>query len=169
VGVPQLTAIIESSVIARKYKIPIIADGGIRYSGDIVKALAGGANCVMLGNLLAGTDESPGEVVFLEGRKYKSYRGMGSLGALGADRYFKEKDKFVPEGVEGIVPYRGSVYEVIFQLVGGIKSGMGYVGAKNIKELWEKAEFVKITNAGIKESHPHNIIITKETPNYNPS
>jgi len=169
VGVPQLTAIMECSEIAKKFKIPIIADGGIRYSGDIVKALAAGASCVMIGNLLAGTDESPGEVVFLQGRKYKSYRGMGSLGAMGSDRYFQERDKFVPEGVEGIVPYRGSVSEVIFQLVGGIKSGMGYIGAKNIQELWEKAKFIKVSHASIIESHPHDIIITKEAPNYKQS
>lgn len=169
VGVPQLSAILECSSIARKYNIPIIADGGIRYSGDVVKALASGASSVMIGNLLAGTDESPGEVVFLQGRKYKSYRGMGSLGAMGSDRYFQERDKFVPEGVEGIVPYRGSVSEVIFQLVGGLKSGMGYVGARNIEELWEKAKFIKITHASIIESHPHDIVITKETPNYKQS
>ncbi|MEO0213306.1 MAG: IMP dehydrogenase [candidate division WOR-3 bacterium] len=166
VGVPQLSAILECSQIAHKYDIPIIADGGIRYSGDITKALAAGASCVMIGNLLAGTDESPGEVVFLQGRKYKSYRGMGSLGAMGYDRYFQEKDKFVPEGVEGIVPYRGSVSEVIFQLVGGLKAGMGYVGAQNIQELWKKAKFIKVSHASIIENHPHDIVITKEAPNY---
>ncbi|MEO0143854.1 MAG: IMP dehydrogenase [candidate division WOR-3 bacterium] len=166
VGVPQLSAILECSQVAHKYNIPIIADGGIRYSGDITKALAAGASCVMIGNLLAGTDESPGEVVFLQGRKYKSYRGMGSLGAMGYDRYFQEKDKFVPEGVEGIVPYRGSVSEVIFQLVGGLKAGMGYVGAQNIQELWKKAKFIKVSHASIIENHPHDIVITKEAPNY---
>ncbi|MEO0202521.1 MAG: IMP dehydrogenase [candidate division WOR-3 bacterium] len=166
VGVPQLSAILECYQVAHKYNIPIIADGGIRYSGDITKALAAGASCVMLGNLLAGTDESPGEVVFLQGRKYKSYRGMGSLGAMGYDRYLQEKDKFVPEGVEGIVPYRGSVSEVIFQLIGGLKAGMGYVGAKNIEELVRKAKFIKVSHASVIESHPHDILITKESPNY---
>ncbi len=169
VGVPQLSAIFECSQVARKYNIPIIADGGIRYSGDIVKALAAGASSVMIGSLLAGTDESPGEVVFLQGRKYKSYRGMGSLGAMGADRYFQEKDKFVPEGVEGIVPYRGTISEVIFQLVGGLRAGMGYVGSRNIEELWREAQFIKITHASVIESHPHDIIITKEAPNYKQS
>ncbi len=167
VGVPQLTAIMDC---AKVKKVPIIADGGIRYSGDIVKALAAGADTVMLGNLLAGTDESPGEIVFFEGRRYKTYRAMGSVEAMKAgsrDRYFQEEvKKFVPEGVEARVPYRGTVHEVIYQLIGGLKSGMGYCGARTIKELQEKAKFVKVTQAGIRESHPHDIIITKEPPNY---
>ncbi|MEO0090880.1 MAG: IMP dehydrogenase, partial [candidate division WOR-3 bacterium] len=170
VGVPQITAIIETSKILKKYKIPLIADGGIRYSGDIVKALACGADSVMIGNLFAGTDESPGEEILLEGRRYKIYRAMGSLSAMKAgskDRYFQEEaKKFVPEGIEGLVPYRGKVSEVIFQLIGGLKAGMGYVGAKNLNELRKKARFVRITYSGLKESHPHDIIITKEAPNY---
>ncbi len=170
VGVPQLTAIMDCHKIAREKNVPIIADGGIRYSGDIVKALAAGASAVMLGNLLAGTDESPGETILLGGRRFKIYRGMGSIGAMqegSGDRYFQEEaTKFVPEGVEGRVPYRGPVKDVIFQLIGGLKSGMGYVGAKNIPELQEKAKFVKITYAGYIESHPHDITITRESPNY---
>lgn len=170
VGVPQITAIIETSKVLKKYKIPLIADGGIRYSGDIVKALACGADSVMIGNLFAGTDESPGEEILLEGRRYKIYRAMGSLSAMKAgskDRYFQEEaKKFVPEGIEGLVPYRGKVSEVIFQLIGGLKAGMGYVGAKNLNELRKKARFVRITYSGLKESHPHDIIITKEAPNY---
>lgn len=170
VGVPQLTAIMDCYKACEENDVPLIADGGVRYSGDIVKSLAAGADSVMLGSLLAGTDESPGEDVFYEGRRYKTYRGMGSLGAMiegGSARYgWEDKSKFVPEGVEGIVPYKGSVKDVLFQLVGGIKAGMGYVGARNIQELRQKAEFVKITNAGIKESHPHDVIIIKEAPNY---
>ena len=166
-GVPQFTAIKE----ARKgTSLPIIADGGIRYSGDITKALAAGADTVMIGNLLAGTDESPGETILLEGRRYKVYRAMGSLGAMKAgssDRYFQEEaKKLVPEGVEGRVPYRGETREVIYQLVGGLRSGMGYCGAKNIKELQQKIKFIRITPQGIKESHPHDVTITKESPNY---
>lgn len=170
IGVPQVSAIIECSRIARKYKIPIIADGGIRYSGDIVKALACGASCVMIGNLFAGTEESPGETILLEGRRYKEYRAMGSLSAMrrgSADRYFQEAaKKLVPEGVEGRVPYRGSVKDVIFQLIGGLKSGMGYCGAKDILTLQKKARFIRISPAGLRESHPHDITITKEAPNY---
>jgi IMP dehydrogenase len=170
IGVPQVTAITECAKIAKKNKIPIIADGGIRYSGDIVKALACGASSVMIGNLFAGTEESPGERILLEGRRYKGYRAMGSLGAMpkgSADRYFQElAKKFVPEGVEGRVPYRGLVKDVIFQLVGGLKSGMGYCGAKNIKLLQQKAKFIKVSSAGLRESHPHDITITKEAPNY---
>lgn len=170
VGVPQLSAIMEVAKVAGKEKVPVIADGGIRYSGDIVKALAGGANSVMLGNLFAGTDEAPGEMTILGGRRFKTYRGMGSLGALsggGSDRYFQEGSvKFVPEGIEGIVPYRGSVHEVIFQLVGGVRSGMGYVGARDLEDLRLKARFIRITQAGVRESHPHNISITREAPNY---
>lgn len=170
IGVPQLTAIFDCAEVAKKYNVPIIADGGIRFSGDIVKAIAAGAETVMLGSIFAGTEEAPGETILYQGRKYKSYRGMGSLGAMSrgsADRYFQSKNqKFIPEGVEGMVPYKGSVKDVVYQLIGGLRSGMGYVGAANIKELQEKAKFVKITPASVKESHPHDIIITKEPPNY---
>ncbi|MCX7994198.1 MAG: IMP dehydrogenase [candidate division WOR-3 bacterium] len=170
IGVPQVTAIMECARVAKKYNIPVIADGGIRYSGDIVKALACGASSVMIGNLFAGTEESPGETILLEGRRYKEYRAMGSLSAMrrgSADRYFQEvTKKLVPEGVEGRVPYRGYVKDVIFQLIGGLKSGMGYCGAKDIKTLQQKARFIKISPAGLRESHPHDITITKEAPNY---
>ncbi len=170
IGVPQLTAIMEVSQVAKKYGIPFIADGGIVYSGDIVKALAAGASSVMMGGLLAGTEEAPGETLIMDGRKFKVYRGMGSVDAMMAgskDRYFQEDaQKLVPEGIVARVPYKGSVSEVIFQLVGGIKSGMGYCGAKNIKELQKNAEFIKITHSGVRESHPHNVIISKESPNY---
>uniref|UniRef100_A0A7C4TIY8 Inosine-5'-monophosphate dehydrogenase n=1 Tax=candidate division WOR-3 bacterium TaxID=2052148 RepID=A0A7C4TIY8_UNCW3 len=170
VGVPQVTAILDCARALRGTKIPLIADGGIRYSGDIVKALACGASAVMIGNLFAGTEESPGETILLEGRRYKEYRAMGSLSAMrrgSADRYFQEATKkLVPEGVEGRVPYRGLVKDVIFQLVGGLKSGMGYCGAKDIKTLQKKARFIKISPAGLRESHPHDITITKEAPNY---
>ncbi len=173
VGVPQLSAIMDIYEVRKDKDVPIIADGGIRYSGDIVKALAAGADSVMLGNLLAGTDESPGDTIILEGRRYKTYRGMGSLGALtetkGA-RYFQEgSTKFVPEGVEGMVHYKGPLADVLYQLVGGLRSGMGYVGARNLMELREKAVFVEITPSGAKESHPHDIVITKEAPNYESS
>jgi len=172
VGVPQLTAIMECSKILRKYKIPIIADGGIRYSGDIVKALAAGADSVMMGNIFAGTDESPGELILYQGKRYKVYRAMGSVSAMklgSKDRYFQEEyTKFVPEGVEGIVSYKGPVSDVIYQLAGGVKAGLGYVGAKNLKELRKKAEFIMITPFGLRESHPHSITITKEAPNYEP-
>ncbi|ALM76333.1 IMP dehydrogenase [Thermococcus barophilus] len=173
VGVPQITAIALVADRAGEYGIKVIADGGIKYSGDIVKAIAAGADAVMLGNLLAGTKEAPGKEVIINGRKYKQYRGMGSLGAMmkgGAERYYQrghmKTRKFVPEGVEGIVPYKGSVSEVLYQLIGGLRAGMGYVGAKNIQELKEKGEFVIITHAGLKESHPHDIFITNEAPNY---
>ncbi|MGB3477726.1 MAG: IMP dehydrogenase [bacterium] len=170
IGIPQATAVAECARIAKEKQIPIIADGGIRYSGDVVKALACGAYCVMIGNLFAGTEESPGERILLEGRRYKEYRAMGSLGAMpkgSADRYFQESaKKFVPEGVEGRVPYRGLVKDVIFQLIGGLKAGLGYCGAKSIKALQKKARFIKISPAGLRESHPHNITITKEAPNY---
>lgn len=172
VGVPQLTAILDVVSVAKTYDIPVIADGGIRYSGDIVKALAAGAETVMLGSLFAGTEESPGETILYHGRKYKAYRGMGSISAMkkgSSDRYFQESDdqgKFVPEGVEGMVPYKGYVKDVVYQLVGGLRSGMGYVGAKNLKELRAKATFIKITSASMKESHPHDIFITRESPNY---
>ncbi len=171
VGVPQLTAIMECARVAREFGVPIIADGGIKYSGDITKALAAGASSVMIGNLFAGTDESPGELVLYQGRAYKAYRGMGSLGAMkkgSADRYGqpKEEEKMVPEGIEGRVPYRGPLAFCIRQLIGGLKAGMGYVGARNIKELQEKARFVKITYAGLRESHVHSVTITTEAPNY---
>jgi IMP dehydrogenase len=170
IGVAQFSAIIECTPLAKKKGVPIIADGGIRFSGDIVKALAAGADTVMIGNLFAGTEESPGEEILLEGRRYKIYRGMGSLDAMAkgsADRYFQEEaKKFVPEGIVGRVPYRGKASEVIYQLVGGLKAGMGYCGAKNLLELRRKAKFVRITNAGLRESHPHDITITKEAPNY---
>lgn len=178
VGVPQLTAISGVADVASDYGIPVIADGGLRYSGDIAKALGAGADLVMLGNLLAGTYESPGDVVVMNGRKYKQYRGMGSMGAMtggfggGADRYFQEikgpmkHSKLVPEGVEGAVPYKGTVNEVIFQLVGGLKASMGYCGVKNIENMKEVARFVRITSSGIKESHPHDLLITNESPNY---
>lgn len=173
VGVPQITAISMVADKAVEYGIRVIADGGIRYSGDIVKAIAAGADAVMLGNLLAGTKEAPGREVTINGRKYKQYRGMGSLGAMmkgGAERYYQKGHmktrKFVPEGIEGVVPYKGKVSEVLYQLVGGLRAGMGYVGAKNIKELKEKSEFVIITHAGVRESHPHDIAITNEAPNY---
>ena len=170
VGVPQLTAISDVADVAGEHGIPIIADGGIRYSGDMIKALAAGASTVMLGSLLAGTEESPGTEMIINGRKYKAYRGMGSIGAIKAgksDRYGKlGSNEFIAEGVEGSVPYRGKVSENLFQFVGGIKTGMGYLGAENIEQLKEKAVFVKITNNGLKESHPHDIRIVSEPPNY---
>jgi IMP dehydrogenase len=169
-GMPQLQAVMDCAEEGEKHNVPVIADGGIRYSGDIVKAIGAGAYCVMLGSLLAGTDETPGEMVFIRGRKYKRYRGMGSIGAMSkgsGDRYgFMGTRKFVPEGIEGIVPHRGSVSEAVYQLVGGLKSGMGYCGAKNIEELRKKAKFVKISGSGLRESHPHDIYITEEAPNY---
>jgi len=171
-GVPQITAIMDCAEEAEKYKIPIIADGGIKYSGDIAKALAAGANAVMIGSLFAGTEESPGETVLFEGRSYKIYRGMGSLEAMksgSGDRYFQEEEdikKMVPEGIEGRVPHRGSLSESVYQLIGGLRSGMGICGAKNIAELQKKAQFIQITSAGLRESHPHGVIITKEAPNY---
>lgn len=170
IGVPQLTAISDVAEVAREHGIPVIADGGIRFSGDIVKAFAAGANTVMLGSLFAGTEESPGAEIILNGRKYKAYRGMGSIGAIQtgiSDRYGKlGSTKFVAEGVEGVVPFRGKTEEVLFQLVGGLKSGMGYVGAPNINELRENSKFVRISSSGLKESHPHDIRITSEPPNY---
>jgi IMP dehydrogenase len=169
-GVPQLTAVMECERAVRASGAGLIADGGIKYSGDIVKALAAGADSVMIGNLLAGTEESPGENILLEGRQYKVYRGMGSVDAMLAgsrDRYFQEEvKKLVPEGVVGRVPYRGPLSEICYQLIGGVRSGMGYVGARHIGELKQKAKFVKITSAGLKESHPFNITIIKEPPNY---
>ncbi len=174
IGVPQITAVMQVAEVAARFAVPVIADGGIKYSGDITKAIAAGADSVMIGSLLAGTDESPGELVLFQGRTYKVYRGMGSLEAMkrgrSKDRYFQEEvteeAKLVPEGIEGRVPYRGSVMKMVPMLVGGLRSGMGYVGARNIQELKEKARFVKITNAGLRESHVHDVIITKEAPNY---
>ncbi len=170
IGVPQITAVYDACCIAAKYDIPVIADGGIKYSGDIVKALAAGANTVMLGSLLAGCEESPGESEIFQGRNFKVYRGMGSLGAMAKgsrDRYFQQNNKkLVPEGVEGRVPYKGLLSETIYQLLGGIRAGMGYCGCANITQLHEKSQFVRITGAGLKESHPHDIYITKEAPNY---
>lgn len=172
VGVPQISAIDECASVAKEYGVPIIADGGIKYSGDVAKALAVGASSVMIGSLLAGTEESPGEVIMYQGRQYKTYRGMGSIGAMSkgsTDRYFQEgtaADKLVPEGIEGMVPYRGKIASVIHQLIGGLRSSMGYLGAKDIPAFQERAEFVEITSAGLKESHVHDVTITKEAPNY---
>jgi IMP dehydrogenase len=171
-GVPQLTAIIQAHAALHKRGIPLIADGGIRYTGDMVKALAAGADCVMMGSVFAGTEESPGDTIIYEGRKFKEYRGMGSLGAMStgsSDRYFQDPEadvkKYVPEGIEGRVAYKGQLKEIIYQYVGGLRAGMGYCGAKNIAEL-QQATFVKITNAGMRESHAHDVEITREAPNY---
>lgn len=170
IGMPQITAVMDCAAVASRYGVPIIADGGIKFSGDICKAIGSGADVVMLGNLFAGTDESPGEVVILQGRSYKIYRGMGSIDAMiqgSSDRYFQEDaQKLVPEGIEGRVPYKGYVSETIFQLMGGLRAGMGYCGVQNIEEMKTKTRFVRITNAGLIESHPHDIAITKEAPNY---
>jgi IMP dehydrogenase len=173
IGVPQLTAIMDVNSVAREKNIPVIADGGIRFSGDIVKALAAGASTVMMGSIFAGTEEAPGETIIYQGRKFKTYRGMGSIGAMkkgSKDRYFQddveEPDKLVPEGVEGMVAFKGEVSDLVHQLLGGVKSGMGYIGASNLDELIEKSEFVKISPSGMKESHAHDINITKESPNY---
>lgn len=178
VGVPQLTAISDVADVASESGVPVIADGGIRYSGDVAKAIGAGADAVMLGNLLAASYEAPGEIVVMNGKQYKKYRGMGSMGAMtsefdgGSDRYFQSNKskmnhtKYVPEGIEGAVPYKGTVNEILFQLVGGLKSSMGYCGAENIKAMKEKAQFVRITSSGIKESHPHDLLITNESPNY---
>ncbi|MCL4542884.1 MAG: IMP dehydrogenase, partial [Deltaproteobacteria bacterium] len=173
VGVPQLSAIIDCSEVYNKYGVPVISDGGIKFSGDISKAIAAGANTVMIGNLFAGTEESPGETVIYQGRSYKVYRGMGSLGAMvsgSKDRYFqshvREESKFVPEGIEGRVPYRGTLSEAVNQLIGGLRAGMGYCGVHSIEELRTKTKFIKITSSGLKESHVHDVIITREAPNY---
>jgi IMP dehydrogenase len=173
VGVPQISAIMECSKAAKKYNIPIIADGGIKQTGDIAKAIAAGADSVMIGSLFAGTEESPGEQVLYEGRSYKVYRGMGSIEAMkkgSKDRYFQDVEedikKLVPEGIEGRVPYKGPLSETVYQMIGGLRAAMGYCGVKNIKELQTKTKFVKITEAGLRESHPHDVIITKEAPNY---
>ncbi len=175
VGIPQFTAIQNCAPIAKKYGRCLVADGGIKYSGDIVKALAAGANVVMIGSLFAGTDEAPGDLVFYQGRTYKSYRGMGSLDAMkegNRDRYGQgsvEAHELVPEGIEGMVPYRGELAQVIFQLVGGVRAGLGYLGCKNLIELREKSEFVRISPQGLKESHVHDVYVTKEAPNYRPN
>lgn len=170
IGVPQITAVFDCAEAAKPFGIPVIADGGIKFSGDIPKAIAAGANVVMLGSLFAGTEESPGEIVMYQGRSFKTYRGMGSTGAMEAgskDRYFQnETKKFVPEGVEGRVPYRGYLKDIIYQLIGGLRSGMGYCGTATIEDLQNNGKFMRITNAGLKESHPHDIAITKEPPNY---
>ena len=172
VGVPQISAIDECAEAARPHGVPVIADGGIKYSGDISKALAVGASCVMAGSLLAGTEESPGETIMFQGRQYKSYRGMGSIGAMqkgSTDRYFQEgtaSDKLVPEGIEGRVPFRGSIAGIVHQMMGGLRSSMGYCGSESIETFWDKSEFVEITSAGLKESHVHDVIITQEAPNY---
>lgn len=170
IGVPQITAIYDAALAAAKYGVPIIADGGIKYSGDITKAIGAGADVVMIGSLFAGTEESPGEIEIYQGRSYKVYRGMGSLGAMkegSSDRYFQENEqKLVPEGIEGRVPYRGTVADTVFQLIGGLKAGMGYCGVKNIQELKTKTKFIRISHASLVESHPHDVQITKEAPNY---
>jgi len=173
VGVPQLTAVMNAVEAARRHGVPVIADGGIKYSGDVVKALAAGASSVMIGSMFAGTEESPGDIVLYQGRSYKLVRGMGSVGAMkdgSADRYFqgevRDARKLVPEGIEGRIPYRGSLGETVYQLLGGLRAGMGYVGAANLDELWEKGRFVRITSAGLRESHPHDVEITQEAPNY---
>jgi len=173
VGVPQLTAVDDCARAADAFDVPVISDGGIKYSGDVVKALAAGASTVMIGSLFAGTEEAPGEVILYQGRSYKHYRGMGSLGAMkqGAkDRYFQsdvdEERKLVPEGIEGRVPYKGSLAMNVYQMLGGLRSGMGYVGCRTIEELRHKAQFVRITPSGLRESHVHDVIITEEAPNY---
>jgi IMP dehydrogenase len=174
VGVPQITAIMRCREACDEMDIPLIADGGIKYSGDIVKAIAAGAHSVMVGSLFAGTEESPGETVLLDGRSYKVYRAMGSISAMSAgsgDRYFQENvdsRKMVPEGIEGRVPYRGPLSQTVYQLVGGLRSGMGYCGAPDIETMRSRARFIKITQAGLIESHPHDVTITKEAPNYRP-
>lgn len=170
IGVPQITAIFECAKAAQSSGVPIVADGGIKYSGDITKAIAAGGNVVMVGNLMAGTEESPGETVIYQGRSYKEYRGMGSLGAMAEgskDRYFQESaEKLVPEGIEGRVPFKGSVADTVFQLIGGLRAGMGYCGVRNIDELMHKTRFIRVSPAGLRESHPHDVSITKESPNY---
>ncbi|SFS37645.1 IMP dehydrogenase [Marininema halotolerans] len=171
IGVPQITAVYDCASVARQYGVPIIADGGIRFSGDIVKALAAGADVVMMGSMFAGTKESPGETEIYQGRQFKVYRGMGSIGAMKAgskDRYFQENEqKLVPEGIEGRVPYKGPLADTVYQLMGGVRAGMGYCGTRNLQELKNNTRFIRITNASLKESHPHDVQITKEAPNYN--
>ena len=176
VGVPQLSAVAECARAAREFDVPVIADGGLRYSGDAMKALAAGASAVMLGSVLAGVEEAPGDVILYEGRRYKDYRGMGSLGAMSRfskDRYgtgqkTSDSGKTVPEGIEGRVPYKGRLHDLVYQFAGGIRSGMGYVGAESLPDLHAKARFVRISNAGLLESHPHSVVLTKEAPNYSP-
>ena len=172
VGVPQLSAILDVAIALKGTGIPLIADGGIRFTGDLVKALAAGAGTVMMGGMFAGTEESPGETIIFEGRKFKSYRGMGSIEAMqqgSKDRYFQDAEddikKLVPEGISGRVPYKGNIAEIVYQVIGGIRAGMGYTGAKDIKAL-QQAKFIKITASGIKESHPHDVVVTREAPNY---
>jgi len=171
-GVPQITAVMECARAAEKYDVPIISDGGIKFSGDITKAIAAGSHCVMIGSLFAGTDEAPGETILYQGRTFKAYRGMGSIAAMQAgskDRYFQEDadaSKLVPEGIEGKVPYKGSLSAMVPQLVGGLRSGMGLTGSRNIDDLRTKAQFVRISAAGLRESHAHDVVITKEAPNY---
>jgi IMP dehydrogenase len=171
--VPQFTAILETAEECRKHGVPAIADGGIKFSGDLAKAIAAGASCAMLGGLFAGTDESPGEVILYQGRSYKSYRGMGSLGAMArgsADRYFQQEVrdslKLVPEGIEGRVPYKGPLSNIIHQLVGGLRAAMGYTGSRSLSEFQERCQFVRITSSGLRESHVHDVTITREAPNY---
>jgi IMP dehydrogenase len=173
VGVPQISALLDVVRAARPHGVPLVADGGLRYSGDVAKAIAVGADVVMAGSLLAGTDESPGEKILFEGRVYKSYRGMGSVAAMqqgSKDRYFQdtvtEADKLVPEGIEGRVPYKGHLQDIFYQIVGGLRSGMGYCGTRTIAELQREGRFVRVTAAGLRESHPHDVLITKEAPNY---
>ena len=167
-----MTAVADCATIAKEHQIPLIADGGIKYSGDLTKALAAGASCVMIGSLFAGTEESPGETVLYQGRTYKEYRGMGSLGAMergGKDRYFqegRESSKLVPEGIEARVPYKGNLAVMVYQLVGGLKAGMGYCGCRTIEELQQNAQFIQLTSAGLREAHVHDVVITKEAPNY---
>jgi IMP dehydrogenase len=172
-GVPQITAVNECVQAAKGTGIPVIADGGVKFSGDVAKAIVAGADCVMIGSLFAGTAESPGEMILFQGRTFKSYRGMGSIGAMkqgSSDRYAQEgtvsDSKYVPEGIEGRVAYKGTLADMVTQLVGGLKSGMGYTGCQNIREMQEKARFIRITSAGLRESHVHDVIITKEAPNY---
>jgi len=172
VGVAQISAVMDAAEAAKGTSVTVISDGGIKYSGDIVKAIAAGADSVMIGSLLAGSEETPGKLIYMNGRKFKQYRGMGSIGAMekgSKDRYFQSEvtqaNKFVPEGIEGVVPYKGSIAEVVYQLTGGIRSGMGLTGAKNIAEL-KKKQLIRITEAGLKESHPHDVTITEEAPNY---
>jgi len=172
IGVPQITAINDCARVADRYNVPVIADGGVKFSGDVTKAIAAGASCVMIGSLFAGTDESPGDLVLYQGRSYKVYRGMGSLGAMrkgSKDRYGQggtADEKLVPEGIEGRVPHRGSLASILYQLVGGLRSGMGYTGCRTIQELRTKSKFVRITSQGLRESHVHDVIITEEAPNY---
>jgi IMP dehydrogenase len=172
VGVPQITAIAQSARAARRHGVPLIADGGVKFSGDITKALAAGASSVMIGSLFAGTEEAPGETILYQGRTFKAYRGMGSIGAMrrgSADRYFQDaaaEDKLVPEGIEGMVPYKGSLQALVPQMVGGLRAGMGYCGARDIETLRQQARFIRVTSAGLKEGHAHDVVITKEAPNY---